>query len=472
MASILYDIDSDCYSDTSDSVDSQYELESIYGDHAQSILSSLEKSIEKIDDFLAYDRGFLHGDIVCSSIDPSGQRGQIIDVEIMVDLDSSSGKSLKSVTSKNLIRFKSFVLGDYVVYGPWLGKVINVIDNVTVLFDDGLKCEIRVDDPLLQPVFSKMSEDMQYPFYPGQRITLKQSNMLSCGPWKATREGVVCHVGVESVYVSWITSVANNYTQTMPPPSLQNPKNLTVLSYCSYSNYQVGDWCFLSSDSEQHNQVLGVNKISEDTSPQCMTAVLQCQNSIYDNLYVISKAKTEVDVLWQDGSVSLHLESQVLTPVNNVGENDFWPGQFVQQRRTSDYSNEFLFPHVGIVESADAKEKTVRVKWLSFNDCERHCDEEVVSAYELFEHPQYSYAIGDVVTKTNRLERDSEYSNRNTSLCFLSEEELVHDDFETYSDCYLSSIGLVIGLRDDRVHVKWASGFSSKVLCIALSAFF
>ncbi|KAL3615075.1 hypothetical protein CASFOL_040736 [Castilleja foliolosa] len=58
----------------SSSSDYQEDSESLYGGRTRSIFSSLEESIEKIDTFLMFERGFLYGDIVCSASDLSGQR--------------------------------------------------------------------------------------------------------------------------------------------------------------------------------------------------------------------------------------------------------------------------------------------------------------------------------------------------------------------------------------------------------------
>jgi len=112
---IVIDSDSESYSGTSDSED-QEECE--FTDHVQSILSSLDESIGKIDDFLTFERGFLHGDIVCPVSDPSGQFGRVVGVEMSVDLETYSGDIIESVNSKQLSRVRSFVSGDCVVMGP------------------------------------------------------------------------------------------------------------------------------------------------------------------------------------------------------------------------------------------------------------------------------------------------------------------------------------------------------------------
>ena len=59
-------------------------------------------------------------------------------------------------------------MGDYVIYGPWLGRVDDIVQNVTVLFDDNAKCKIKRADPgLLIPLCHNLVEDENYPYYPG-----------------------------------------------------------------------------------------------------------------------------------------------------------------------------------------------------------------------------------------------------------------------------------------------------------------
>ena len=57
------------------------------------------------------------------------------------------------------------------LHGPWLGRVVEVVDNVTVVFDDCSKCKImRVDPEHLMPVSRSLLGDTDYDYYPGQRV--------------------------------------------------------------------------------------------------------------------------------------------------------------------------------------------------------------------------------------------------------------------------------------------------------------
>lgn len=120
MDTFLSDSDWESSSESSSSEDRE-ETEYLYVGQARSILSSLEESIGKIDDFLSFERGFVLGDLVCSVTDPSGQMGRVVGIDMLVDLESSRGKIMKNVNSKKLLKIRSISVGDYVVCGPWLG---------------------------------------------------------------------------------------------------------------------------------------------------------------------------------------------------------------------------------------------------------------------------------------------------------------------------------------------------------------
>ncbi|CAO2198782.1 unnamed protein product [Urochloa humidicola] len=204
---------------------------------------------EDIDDVVVVDRSFLHGDLVASASDPTGQMGLVVDVNLVVDLQGPNGDMIKGVSSKDLRRIREFNVGDYVVSGPWLGRVDEVLDNVNVLFDDGSVCKVSKADPMrLKPVSSPIHPDTACPFYPGQRVKAVSSSVFKTsrwlnGLWKASRlEGTVTKVESATVIVYWIAS-AHFADQESVPLEEQNPKDLTLLSCFSYANWQITDWC-------------------------------------------------------------------------------------------------------------------------------------------------------------------------------------------------------------------------------------
>lgn len=445
MDLLLSDFDS--FSESS-SYEDQEDAEFMYGGQARNILSNLEETIGKIDDFLSFERGFIHGDIVCSVADPSGQTGRVVNVDMVVDLENVNGKKLENVNSKKLRKIRSISSGDYVVNGPWLGKIDKIVDSVTILFDDGRKCEFTTMGPeKIVPISPDFLEDSQYPYYPSQRVKVELSSVARssrrlCGSWHEKRdEGTVCAVDAGLVYVEWLACALVGGEKVPAPQCLQDSKNLTLLSYFSHANWQLGDWCLLPLNASSYRPTKAFQRSLEAN---------------FQEIFVISRTRTKVDVIWQNGSQSFDLDSRLLLPVNITDAHDFWPEQFVMQKGNSD---DIRVQKCGVVRCVDSKERTVRVKWETYalnqeNDLKGELVEETMSAYELIEHPDYSYFFGDVVFR-------------------LQKGQFVDlPDGKSNANSYLSCIGIVVGFKDGHVEVKWGTSLTTKVRFLLLHFLF
>ncbi|KAI8567686.1 hypothetical protein RHMOL_Rhmol02G0141000 [Rhododendron molle] len=445
----------DSFSESSSS-EEQDDIGTMYGGHAYTILSSLEETIGKIDDYLSFERGFIHGDIVCSATDPSGQMGKVVNVDMLVDLENLHGEIKTEVKSKEIRKIRSLSVGDYVVQGPWLGKVDKIVDSVTILFDDGTKSEFTTMGlEKVIPLSPDLLEDSQYPYYPGQRVRVELSTVsktarwLLCGTWKVKRdEATVCAMEAGLVYVDWIACAMGCCERGPAPPVLNNSKNLTLLSCFSHANWQLGDWCMLPT--VDHNGVM--DQIFLEQSEKVFNQRSQRTSPNFQEISVIGKIKTKVDVLWQDRSQSMGVDSHSLIPINAIDAHDFWPGQFVVEKGTCDDQDGPSSKKWGVVRSVDAKERTVRLKWESLginqvNDLVGEQMEETVSAYELVEHPEYSFGIGDVVFQQEKKVGNVDCGEQNVFS----------------NNCYAACIGIVMGFKDGNVEVKWANGPTTKV---------
>lgn len=444
----------------------QDDLEFIYGGQAQSVLSSLEQSIGRIDNFLSFERGFTIGDIVCSAVDPSGQMGKVADVHMLVDLEDFSCNVIEDVNSRKLQKIHSMTCGDLVVLGSWIGRVDKVVDRITILYDDGAKCDVTTEDPekLLESL--SVVEDSQYPFYPGQRVQVRSGSGSKtarwfCGNGKENRlEGTVDAVKAGLVYVDWFSCALFVYGSTVPPPdSVQESKNLTLLSCFSHAHWHLGDWCILP-DSEVSGELIqvmynpstqsckGHNEVSGGLKQENVTNV--------GKTYVITNTKIKLDVLWQDGSYSLGLESQTLIPVNVVNSHEFWPGEYVSEKGNLD---ELHGQRWGVVAAVDFKECIVGVNWKTLSG---ELATQTASAYELIDHPDYKYSLGDLVVRAAHNEYTSLRNTENAStLIPLKNCGKDHSEFD--ETCYLSRIGNVTGFKDGCVEVTWATGLTTKV---------
>ncbi|XP_050217653.1 probable ubiquitin-conjugating enzyme E2 24 [Mercurialis annua] len=449
---------SDCDSEWDSMSDSGSELEFLYGGQANCILSSLGESIGKIDDFLSFERGFVREDIVCSIADPSGQMGRVVNIKMLVDLENVHGKIIKGIDSKELLKIRSISVGDYVINGPWIGRVDKVFDNVTIVFDDGTKCEVTsADKEKVVPVSSNLLEDSTYPYYPGQRVQVRHSTVSRtrwpCGAWKENQDvGTISSVKAGLVFVDWLACALVGCDMTSSAPSrLQDVKNLNLLPCFPHEHWQLGDGCMLPR--ADFKGVIGRDICSK-----------------FEEVFVIIKAKTIVDVLWQDGGYSAEIDSHSLLPINVVNAHEFWPGQFVVEKGACDDPNFSSNQKWGVVSAVDAKERTVRVKWNSSVAIQAHemgsnMVEEILSAYELVEHPDFSCCLGDIVFKTVD-HVDKNHSNREADMSqtlALESKDFNANQNDYSSIGYLSCIGYVSGFRDGSVAVKWASGLETKV---------
>ncbi|RDY02227.1 putative ubiquitin-conjugating enzyme E2 24, partial [Mucuna pruriens] len=485
MDANITELDWESSSDSSSSSsEDQEDIDFRYGGQAQSILSSLEESIGKIDDFLSFERAFVHGDVVCASSDPSGQMGRVTSVNVLVDLENVQGKKLKNVNSKKLVKIRSISEGDHVIKGPWIGRVQRVIDRVTILFDDGTKCEIiTLEKDKLLPLTHNFLEDSQYPYYPGQRVKVKTSTASKpakwlCGTWKDNHdEGNVCAVEAGLVYVNWIASVLlGSNLNVNVPPCWQDSRNLTLLSCFSHTNWQLGDWCMLPV-VDQKEQMIQDASTCDPYNEHSMARGYKRRNlnSNIGELFIIEKIKTKVDIVWQNGEHDLGLDPHNIIPVNVINTHEFWPQQFVLEKGASDDPLKPSNQRWGVVLSMDAKEHTVKVQWRSvpiseIDNLAADTMMETVSAYELVEHPDYSCCFGDIVFKAaqKQLGYQADKDNAKSVTDLNVEAPLINQDQISYQNksidnSYLSCIGNVTGFKDGDVEVKWATGLTTKV---------
>lgn len=469
--------DFDSFSESSSSEDQ--DIEFLYGPQACTIFSSLEDSIQKIDDLLMFERGFLNGDEVCLVSDPLGQMGKVVNVDMSVDLENMFGTKIQNVNSTYLQKIRSVSVGDSVICGPWFGKVEKVIDRVTILFDDGTKCQLTAEGPeRIIALSPDLIDDPPYPFYPGQRVRVESSVSRStrwlCDIRKDKQDqGTVCNVDAGLVYVDWLCCAVSGAEKVPTPPCFQDLKNLSVLPCYPQTNWQLGDWCVLPVEHSLPSAY--ASGLLKGQKQSAMIIGRGDYSANLENLAVIIKTKTKVDVLWQDGSQSLGLDSNLVFPVNIVDAHDFWPDAFVLENGTVDDSQVPGSQRWGIVRSVDPKERTVKVKWCKSSpdllDPEEEQLEEIVSAYELVEHPDFGYTLGEIVCRVEKgiLDTDRDCLNHTVSNIYMgkkSDSEVVEnrgDQTGYLNKKFLSYFGTVVGLKQGAVQVQWGTGAISKV---------
>lgn len=76
------------------------------------------------------------------------------------------------------------------------------------------------------------------------------------------------------------------------------------------------------------------NKLPLQIAPICSTEMQKDSGMRSQEMSMITKTKSKVDVLWQNSARSFGLDPQSLSPVSDVGDHDFWPEQFVLEKVT------------------------------------------------------------------------------------------------------------------------------------------
>ncbi|KAH7283755.1 hypothetical protein KP509_34G022600 [Ceratopteris richardii] len=545
VAKIAGDSDSDS-SDSEDEQYKEADDDTLSQGCARICWANSEESTHKIDDIKVVDRSFMHGDVVAKVSVPMGQTGIVTSVDLKIDLQLPNGEIISGVDSKTISRVRSFVVGDYVIHDQWLGRIDEIYDNVTVMFGDGSKCRISCADPdRLVPVSLSPMDDSECPYYPGQRVkasftgVFKSARWLK-GCWKPNRnEGTVVNVEVDSVVVYWMAAASTGTASEAPgiPAERQNPKNLKRLMNFSHTTWQLGDRALLpqrySKKSACVSLVSSELALHSDHEAEEMEGVEQVHDSdlvdggqsaptsgkestidswvayrrklkrrltkhkkraikkgdFYEPALLVVGTKTRVDVLWQDGTRERNVDTCTLFPVDHVGDHDFWPEQHVMERGSEqDEHDSEISKRSGIVRSVDSKQRTARVRWLSSNTHPQKWPsfegEEVVSVYELVEHPDFDYCLGDVVI---RLSPSVDPSNEASTACAPTAPEDrvasaekgteqqqgtassstggIRDELGVSSKSMgetnmsdLSWVGIITAIQDGQIEVAWANG--------------
>ncbi|CAM0901749.1 unnamed protein product [Alopecurus aequalis] len=461
-------------------------------------------------DVTLHDRSYLHaGQIVVSASDVGGQIGVVTGVTTMVDLvqlkDSGDATEVQvtGVPPSTLRRARALSLGDYVVHGSWLGRVVEVSLDVDVTFDDGAVCRVTdaesKEGPLATTARCYCLQSNSC-FYPGLRVVnsavsaffrgsrwLKGHRMLVEG-----EVGTVARVEMTGVLVHWIASAHFGTDQQLveenAPPAYQNPDNLTF--FCSDSSciWAVGDKCFLQENSliatpsapsvsiPDHQDeptapaALITKKEQEERSPtdrKHQKKQRHYKRSAQLSTMTVSNTHTTVDVLWQDGTRHYGAPSTSLNPFRVMNDDEVFPGQYVIDATVDDITGDDTpsvakgyTRRIGVVKSVNSKDHMVNLSWFKqgslpdeANRWEAECDD-TVSAYDLDTDPDQCVFYGDVVLRL--------LPNISGSTQLVQQPQAQCIQKRATAD--LSWVGRVVDLHDGHVQVKWGDGTISTVL--------
>uniref|UniRef100_K3ZDX7 UBC core domain-containing protein n=1 Tax=Setaria italica TaxID=4555 RepID=K3ZDX7_SETIT len=435
-------------------------------------------------DVLVADRScFCPGMVVASASDRGGQLGVVTGAAVELDLvrldgeDAAAALVARGVSSAELRRVSEFCLGDYVVSGPWLGRVFEVSLDVDVLFDDGAVCRVTTADGKLWPV--GVGSSKRYTnnvFYPGQRVGGRSSVFKAArwlkGYWKPSDgEGTVSKVETAGVLVYWVASsqlgAERSVVQASSAPAhQQSPRDLTFFRAGTdlAGFWVVGDRCFFRAPCRR--RVLPAGDVGANPNQLRRLGAKRTRRQEsrsragFERPLSVASTRTTVDVLWQDGTRQCQAPSVSLVPTKPQKSHEFFPGQRVVSRTSSHGDGDVA--RSGVVRSLNYTDQTVRMLWQKATA--EHADDETLSStYDLGRDFDSNVFYGDVVVR--RRPTDSSIGVAG-DICGSTEEPVLtrcrKEEPTRAHD--LSWVGHIVDFCDaHHVQVKWGDGNTSKV---------
>ncbi|KAF9922081.1 hypothetical protein FBU30_007833 [Linnemannia zychae] len=381
------------------------------------------------DDLVVVDRSFSHGDVVKRSPNDV-MSGSVIDVKVELDLQKICPPMTQysGIDAKHVDFVQQFVVNNHVIYDGWLGVIEEVKDEVTVLMSDGSICTIKDSNDLdLGDQFHDQSCFFPDSLAPGHSVhgasrVFKNAEYLSKS-YQGSKQGRVLRTEVTSISVNWLSFNPLALDQTPgvapPPRDLDDFENITVYKsveqHCTYElldRVKVVDPATLKA---LHLKAYCPYMKSKPTRLQCPDRYHRHDSEFATEEMQVIGTKTLVTVLWQDLTVSTDVSSTVLVPYLNMDDQDVWPTDYVLlkpgevlmdepggvsfDRKKSDM--------LGIVQSANAKERTAMVKWFSEErDQGLEQEAEELSLYEIMSHPDLKFRMGDMVVVSREREQN------------------------------------------------------------------
>ncbi|CAL4899101.1 unnamed protein product [Urochloa decumbens] len=430
------------------------------------------------------DRSFLcTGMAVVSRSDPSRQPGVITGVTTKLDLVQLGGGAderppavvATGVSPAEVRPVKELILGDYVVSGTWLGRVVELSLDVDVLFDDGSVCRVtQAGDNLRVLRGSYWSSHDNNSFFPGDRVAAADASVFRAsrwlgGHWKPSRgEGTVSKVEMGGLLVYWVTSTSSSSSAPASPPPAYQPNSRNLTFFCSGDLILV--WLWLVSLRCLFHRPPPTPSTSDATGPKKkhwrrhrvgfkrVHPGRRRLAKLAQRPMAIADTQTTVDVLWQDGTRQRGVPSASLHRIQVRNEQDFFPGQRVISKMLSPVAgndHDSIATNrgrVGIVRSLSFKDQTACVSWTN---TDRECSDEVVdtvmSTYDLTRSPDHNFFYGYIVVRLQATESPV--------------EEVVSVQGSNKATNDLSWVGHIVDICDAHfIHVKWGDGNTSKVL--------
>eukprot|EP00899_Mesostigma_viride_P020466 jgi/Mesvir1/28420/Mv15849-RA.2 len=306
---------------------------------------------------------------------------------------SSGTIRLTGVPSTELQHIVAFAPGQYVIHGQWLGRVDDASLNLVLVFENGAACRVtQANLDKVTPVDrgdgggyaeGSLQDESEAPYYPGEpvRVTTRtaQNAKWLNGAWNGRAEAVVAAVEPGHVTVQWIacgkflgsnagtdgSAHGHDSSSMEPPPERLPAKDLTTMTYYKHTCWNIGNHALVPKVMQpgsvarifpQPTPPASADNAADGESPRAGDGTQSPRGGPAPGgrnrgrkrrkkpkkagkpweppglvAALVVGTHTEVDVQWQDGSISTQLAATDLVPVRHPGEHDFYPGEFVME---------------------------------------------------------------------------------------------------------------------------------------------
>nr|DAD41695.1 TPA_asm: hypothetical protein HUJ06_016018 [Nelumbo nucifera] len=243
--------------------------------------------------------------------------------------DSSGDNDLNPNTSGNANGYKMGVVVDVKIFVDLLAADGSPIKDASSR--DLRQCEVSVLAIIQFPrTFLKMG------------VSHTQASLL---------EGTVTKVIVESVFIYWIASTASLYGSESATTLAeeQSPKSLKLLSCCSHTNWQLGDYYnFISVDNIEAMGLDRVPNLDENNgnvennvSLECCSCTSSMPPIHWKRIHRVEVRKDnnvqrEEENFEQDGSKEFGLDSATSIPIDTPSGHEFVAEQYMMEKASDD----------------------------------------------------------------------------------------------------------------------------------------
>ncbi|GAB7358896.1 hypothetical protein MBLNU230_g4117t1 [Neophaeotheca triangularis] len=329
------------------------------------------------------DLRFDNGDKLVGNLFPSQP------IELQVD-GNSSPKLLYDIPMAELIEADEFAAtNDIILYRNWVGRVHYVEEALTLKLTNNTVVELELD------AIEKVEGGTENGFDVGDIVKTRKGD-LRRGKWvygaynpDIKPIGTIVNTRVVTVNVQWLQSrpVPDGAPSPEPPEQLEaDDLNSSECRIYDRTRKPTGD---LSSNRTVSNATteamlelrvrfrdLGAACAKYDGSTHHGNVVKRERNENlgYDlNVYAIESFTTDVEVQWQDLSITKSSSIDVVPDDGGLeNEHDVWPGELVQTRDQASVPGQSAHTaglsvqrasRVGVVQNVDAADRLATVRW-------------------------------------------------------------------------------------------------------------